>query len=216
VVSVTESTELGTCYSVDELAAICESAHRLGLAVHMDGARISNAAASIGVGLGALTTKVGVDVLSFGGTKNGLMLGDAIVVLNPEVVCGMGYLRKAAMQLASKMRFISVQFEALLGGDLWRSNALQANELAARLAAAVRDIQGVTITQNVEANAVFAVLPAGVAERLRSRSAFYTWNEVTGEVRWMTAFDMTTEDVDDFASAVAEEMAADRRHDQST
>lgn len=210
VVSVTQSTELGTCYSIDELAAVCEAAHRFGLSVHMDGARIANAAASLGAGLGALTTEVGVDVLSFGGTKNGLMLADAIVVLNPEAVAGVRYLRKAAMQLASKMRFISVQFEALLGGDLWLANARRANELATRLASAVRDVPGVTITQPVEANAVFAVLPASVTERLRSRYGFYTWSDLTGEVRWMTAFDTTEEDVDGFVSALAEEMAAYR------
>jgi len=208
VVSLTESTELGTCYSVDELAVLCEAAHRAGLLVHMDGARISNAAAFLGVGLGALTTAVGVDVLSFGGTKNGLMLGEAIVVLNAEAVSGVRYLRKAAMQLASKMRFISVQLEALLGGDLWLWNARRSNELAARLAAAVGGIPGVTITHPVEANAVFAIMPAGVAERLRPRYGFYTWSEPAGEVRLMTSFDSSEEDVDAFAADIAAEMAA--------
>lgn len=207
VVSVTQSTELGTCYSLDELAAVCEVAHRSGLLVHLDGARICNAAAFLRVGLGALTSEVGVDVVSFGGTKNGLMLADAVVVLNSEAVSGIGYLRKAGMQLASKMRFISVQFEALLAGDLWLSNARRANELAARLASAVRGIEGVDITQPVEANAVFAVVPAGVAERLRARFSFYTWSEATAEVRWMTAFDTSEDDVDAFASALRAEMA---------
>ncbi|HXY43853.1 MAG TPA: low specificity L-threonine aldolase [Acidimicrobiales bacterium] len=208
VVSLTQSTELGTCYSVDELAALCEAAHRSALAVHMDGARICNAAASLGVGLGDLTTDVGVDVISFGGTKNGLMLGEAIVVVNPGAVAGIGYLRKAAMQLASKMRFISVQFEALLGGDLWLSNARRANELAARLASAAGAIPGVRITHPVEANAVFALIPTAVAARLRLRHSFHTWSESTGEVRWMTSFDTTEDDVDRFAADVAAEMAA--------
>jgi len=207
VVSVTESTELGTCYSIDELAAVCEASHRSGLLVHMDGARISNAAAFLGVGLGALTTDLGVDVLTFGGTKNGLMLGDAVVVLNPEAVSGVRYLRKAAMQLASKMRFISVQFEVLLGSDLWLVNARRANELAARLATAVRDVAGVTITRPVEANAVFAILAPAVADRLRTRYGFYTWDEATGEMRWMTAFDSTEADIDEFAAAIATEAA---------
>ncbi|MGC9961138.1 MAG: low specificity L-threonine aldolase [Acidimicrobiales bacterium] len=207
VVSVTESTELGTCYSVDELVAVCEAAHRANLFVHMDGARISNAAASLGVSLGDLTSSVGVDVLSFGGTKNGLMLADAVVVLNAEAVSGIRYLRKAAMQLASKMRFIAVQFEALLSGDMWLSNARRANDLAARLASGVRQIPGVVITQPVQANAVFAVLPTDVADRLRPRYGFYTWNEATGEVRLMTAFDTTEDDVDEFVGALRTEVA---------
>jgi threonine aldolase len=207
VVSITEATELGTCYSVDELAAICDYAHGHGLRVHVDGARLCNAAASLGTSLGALTTEVGVDVLSFGGTKNGLMMGEAVVVLNPDAVSGLEYLRKAAMQLASKMRFLAVQLVALLGGDLWLENARRANSLALRLEAAVKQVPGVVITQAVESNAVFAVIPAEVAERLRTRYRFYTWSEQTGEVRWMTSFDTTEEDVDGFAAAIAEEMS---------
>jgi threonine aldolase len=214
VVSVTESTELGTCYTVDELAELCEAAHRFGLFVHMDGARIANAAAYLGVDLAAISTDVGVDVVSFGGTKNGLMLGDAVVVLNRDAVSGVKYLRKAAMQLASKMRFISVQFEALLGGDLWLSNARRANDLATRLASSVGQIPGVEITQRVEANAVFAVLPRGVTERLQTRFGFYTRNETSGEVRWMTAFDMSEDDVDAFAAGIAAEMSAFGHRDQ--
>jgi threonine aldolase len=210
VVSLTESTELGTCFTVDELGELCETAHGAGLLVHVDGARLSNAAAHFGVGLGDLTTAVGVDVVSLGGTKNGLMLGDAVVVLNPEAVAGVRYLRKAAMQLASKMRFIAAQLDALYGTDLWLVNARRANGLAARLAAAVRAIPGVQITQEVQGNAVFAIIPPPVAERLRSRYAFYTWNESLGEVRWMTSFDSTEADVDDFAAALGEEMRAHR------
>lgn len=204
VVSVTESTELGTCYRVEELAAVCEAAHGFGLSVHMDGARLANAAAFLGVELRALTTEVGVDVVSFGGTKNGLMLGDAVVVLNPEAVSGLRFLRKASMQLASKMRFISVQLQALLEGDLWRSNAQAANTMAQRLAGALGRLSGVRITQAVEANAVFAVLPPEAVERLRETYSFYTWDDTTGEVRFMTAFDTTTDDVDAFAASVAE------------
>lgn len=208
VVSITQSTEMGTCYSIDELAAVCEKAHSEGLSVHLDGARICNAAAFLGVGLAALTSDLGVDVVSFGGTKNGLMLADAVVVLNPGAVSGISYIRKASMQLASKMRFVAVQFEALLAGDLWLSNAQRSNELAARLARAVRDIPGVTITQPVEANAVFAIIDPEVAERLRGEYSFYTWSEATGELRWMTAFDMTEQDVGAFAAALRAEMGS--------
>lgn len=174
--------------------------------VHLDGARITNAAAALGVPLRAFTTDAGVDVLSFGGTKAGMMFGEAVVVLNPGAVRGLRYLRKSAMQLASKMRFVSVQFEALLAGDLWLRNARNANAMARRLAEAVRGIPGVEVTRRVEANAVFAILPPEVTERLRKRFRFYTWNEAVGEVRWMTAFDTTEADVDVFAAALAEEI----------
>ncbi len=206
VVSVTQSTELGTCYSVDELAAVVSHAHDLGMVVHLDGARLANAAATLDLPLRAFTTEIGVDVLSFGGTKNGLMFGEAVVVLNPDAVGNITYLRKLSMQLASKMRFVSVQLEALLAGDLWLRNALHANAMAGRLEHAVRTVPGVEIVRPVQANAVFAVLPAEVTTRLQKRFRFYTWNEHTGEVRWMTAFDTTEADVDAFTAALAEEM----------
>lgn len=207
VVSIAESTELGTVYSPEEIAEICHHAHERGMVVHLDGARLANAAASLGVPLRALSTDAGVDIMSFGGTKNGLMFGEAVVVLNPEAVRGVDYLRKLSMQLASKMRFVSVQFEALLAGDLWLRNASHANAMAARLADAVRDIPGVALTRPVRSNAVFAVIPAEVTERLQKRFRFYTWDESTGEVRWMTAFDTTESDIDTFAAAVREELA---------
>jgi threonine aldolase len=175
--------------------------------VHLDGARISNAAASLGLPLRAFTRDAGIDVLSFGGTKNGLLAGECIVVLNPDAAHGVLYLRKMSMQLASKMRFVSAQFEALLSGDLWHRNASHANAMATRLASAVRDVPGVTITQQVQANAVFALLPRDVTERLQKRFRFYTWNVHTGEVRWMCSFDTTEEDIDAFAAAVREEMS---------
>ncbi|GAA4220764.1 threonine aldolase [Streptosporangium album] len=206
VVSITQTTELGTLYTPEEIRAICDHAHELGMLVHLDGARATNAAAALDVPLRAFTTDAGVDVLSFGGTKAGLMFGEAVVVLNPEAVRGLRYLRKTAMQLASKMRFVSVQFEALLAGDLWLRNARNANAMARRLAAAVREIPGVEVPRPVQANAVFAILPPEVTERLQKRFRFYTWNVATGEVRWMTAFDTTEADVDAFALAVAEEL----------
>ncbi len=201
VVSVTETTELGTAYSVDELRAVAEHAHSLGMAVHLDGARLANAAAHLGVSLRALTTDVGIDVVSFGGTKNGLMYGELVLVLDPERSDGLRYMRKVTMQLASKMRFISAQFVALLEGDLWLRSAQHANMMATRLRTAVEAIDGVRVTQSTDANAVFAVLPPGAADLIRNHAHFYDWNR-TGEVRWMCSFDTTAADVDDFVEAV--------------
>ncbi len=207
VVSITQTTELGTCYSVEEIAAICEHSHSKNMVVHLDGARISNAAATLGRRFREFTTDVGVDVLSFGGTKNGLMFGEAIVVLNPEVVVGPEYLRKSAMQLASKMRFVSAQFEALLGGDLWLRNASHANAMAQRLFTAVSAIDGIRVDRPVQANAVFAVLPPDVTVALQRKHKFYVWDEHTGEVRWMTSYDTTVQDIDTFAADIAAAMA---------
>jgi threonine aldolase len=205
IVSVTQSTEMGTLYTAGELAALADQAHANGLLLHVDGARITNAAAALGVSLRALTTDVGADVLSFGGTKAGLLAGEAVVVLGDHAGAAeaLPYLRKQTLQLASKMRFFAAQFEALLGDDeLWRRAAGNANAMAARLAAAVRDVPGVTITQEVQANAVFAVLPPGVADRVRASFAFYDWDELAGEVRWMCSWDTTADDVDAFAAAI--------------
>ena len=207
IVSITQTTELGTCYTPEEIRAICIHAHERGMKVYLDGARLANAAATLGVPLRAFTTDAGVDALSFGGTKNGLMLGEALVVLNPDAVRGVPYLRKAGMQLASKMRFISAQFEALLGTDLWLRNAGRSNAMAQLLFDAVRQIPGVQVTQQVQSNVVFAIIPPEVTARLQKRFRFYTWNERTGEVRWMTSFDTTEADVAAFAAAIAEEMA---------
>jgi threonine aldolase len=207
VVSITQTTELGTCYSVEEIVAICSHAHSLGLLVHLDGARISNAAATLGVPFRQFTTDAGVDVLSCGGTKNGLMVGEAVVVLNPDAVVGVPYLRKSAMQLASKMRFVSVQLEALFGGDLWLRNASHANAMALRLAAAVSSIDGVLVDRPVQANAVFAVLPADVTTALQEKHRFYVWDEHTGEVRWMASWDTTEADIDAFVADIKAAMA---------
>ncbi|MFB7669083.1 threonine aldolase family protein [Kitasatospora sp. NPDC056138] len=206
-VSITQSTELGTRYTAEEVRAICDHAHERGMLVHMDGSRLANAAASLDLPFRAFTTDAGVDILSFGGTKNGLMFGEAVVVLNPDKIRDIKFLRKMSMQLASKMRFVSVQFEALLTGDLWLRNAGHANAMAKRLEAAVRKIDGVTVVRPVEANAVFALLPREVSERLQKQYRFYFWDEHTGEVRWMAAFDTTEADIDAFAAAIAEEMS---------
>jgi threonine aldolase len=206
VVSITQNTELGTCYTVEEVRAICEHAHERGMKVHMDGARIANAAASVNVPMRSFANAAGVDVLSLGGTKNGMLCGEAVVVLNPDAVCAMKHLRKLSMQLASKMRFISVQWEALLAGDLWLRNARHANAMAQRLAEGVKAVDGVEILYPVQANAVFARLPNEVTERLQKRYRFYFWDEPAGDVRWMCSFDTTEEDVDGFLAALREEM----------
>ena len=202
VVSITQSTELGTVYAPDAIAALAEWAHAHGLLLHVDGARLCNAAAALGVPLRALTTDAGVDALSFGGTKNGTMGAEAVVLLRDDLADGFRYRRKQAMQLASKMRFISAQLDALLDGDLWLRSAAHANAMARRLADAVGGLDGVRITQPVEANAVFAVLAPEATERLQRDWPFYVWDEGTGEVRWMTAWDTPPEDVDAFAAGV--------------
>lgn len=208
VVTVSQATELGTVYSLSQLTAIAEVCHRHDMALHMDGARLSNAAAALSVGLREITTDVGVDVLSLGGTKNGLLLGEAIVVLNPAAATGLRYLRKNSLQLASKMRFVSAQLVALFEGDLWRRNALHANAMAQRLAEGVANLPGVEVTHPREANAVFARVHPEAASRLKERFPFYVWDQRTGQVRWMCAFDTTEETVDEFIQAITEESTA--------
>ncbi len=205
-VSITQNTELGTLYTPDEIRAICEHAHERGMVVHLDGSRIANAAASLDVPMRAFTNAVGVDILSLGGTKNGAIFGEAVVVINPDAVRAMKHLRKLSMQLASKMRFVSVQLEALLAKDLWLRNARHANTMAQRLAEGVRAVDGVEILHPVQANAVFARLPHDVSERLMKRYRFYFWDEAAGDVRWMCSFDTTEDDVDGFVAALREEM----------
>ena len=206
VVTVTQSTEMGTLYTVEQIRAVADHAHALGMTLHLDGARIANAAASLGCSFRDFTTDAGVDVVSFGGTKNGAMLSEAVVVLNPDTAPGVAFLRKSSMQLASKMRFVSAQLLALLTDDLWLRNASHANAMARELECRVAGIDGVTVVRPVEATAVFAVLPADVTSRLQDRFRFYVWDHTTGEVRWMCAWDTTVEDVEEFAAAIAEEM----------
>ena len=208
VVSLTQSTEVGTVYTPDEIGALAETAHGLGLRVHVDGARIANAAAALDLPLRAFTSDVGVDVVSLGGTKNGALGAEAVVVLEPSAVDGLRYLRKMDMQLASKMRFISAQLLALYDGDLWRRSAAHANAMAARLAAALALVPGVEIALPVQANAVFAVLPPGVADLVRQRYWFYDWDGRPGMVRLMCSFDTAASDVDELAAAIASASAA--------
>jgi threonine aldolase len=208
VVSITQATELGTVYEPDEVKAIADAAHELGMVLHVDGARLANAAAALDLALREITTDLGVDVVSFGGTKNGLLFGEAVVFLRPELAEGFIFVRKQLAQLASKMRFLAVQFDALLGGDLWLRNASHANEMARRLAEAVGAVDDVEIAHPVQANAVFARLPRPAIDRLLSDwpyvTPFYIWDEAVNEVRWMCGWDTTPEDVDAFAGAVRE------------
>jgi threonine aldolase len=208
VISVAQSTELGTRYSPDELAALADFAEDRDLLLHVDGSRLANAAAALDVPLRAIATDAGVHALSFGGTKNGLLVGEAVVMLAPGLADGMAYLRKQTLQLASKGRFLAAQFIALLDGDLWRRSAAHANAMATRLERAVRDAPGVRITQAVQANGVFAVLPPAAIAALQRDWHFYTWDEASGEVRWMCSWDTTPDEVDAFAAAVGGACAA--------
>lgn len=205
IVSVTQSTELGTVYTVEELKAVVDHAHGKGMAVHLDGARIANAAAALDVPLRAFTSDIGVDVVSFGGTKNGLLGAEAVIVLDPDKVKRPLYMRKLSGQLISKMRFVSAQLLALFENDLWLTTARHSNAMAQRLADSVRDV--VEITREPQGNAVFAILPPAVTARLQERFPFYVWEDSTGEVRWMCGFDTSESDIDAFAAAVHEEMA---------
>jgi threonine aldolase len=203
VVSLAQPTEYGTVYSLDELRAIVDTAKEHGLYVHIDGARIGNAAASLGVSLKAMC--VGIDALSFGGAKAGLMLGEAVLIFRPEHAKNFRYARKQAMQLGSKGRFLGAQFFAYL--PVWKKYAEHCNAMAQRLAASVRDIPGVTITQPVQANAVFARIPKEAIKPLMKHTHFYVWNELTHEVRWMTSWDTSAQEIDAFANRLRELLA---------
>jgi threonine aldolase len=198
VVAIAQATELGTVYTPDQIAALAEQAHGLGLRLYLDGARLANAAAHLGLPLRALTTDVGVDVVGLGGTKNGLMFGEIVVVLDQRAVDGLPYVRKMHAQLASKSRFAAAQLLALYEGDLWLRSARHANAMAALLAAGLAEIPGVHLVHPVEANAVFACLPAATVARLRERWAFYDWTPDGSQVRLMCAWDTTEQDVEDF------------------
>jgi threonine aldolase len=202
LVSITQSTERGTCYSPDELRALADHAHSHGLLVHVDGARICNAAASLGLPLRAITTDVGIDVLSFGGTKVGLLGAEAVVFLRPELAENFRYLRKQTLQLASKGRFLAAQFIALLEDDRWLALASHANAMAQRLAAGAGELEHVTITECVQANAVFATIPQAAIGPLQAEWSFHVWDGARSEVRWMCSWDTTPEEVDAFVSAI--------------
>ena len=200
LLSISQVTEMGTVYTVEEIKELAEIVHSRGMYLHMDGARISNAAVSLGLNFRAFTRDAGVDVLSFGGTKNGLMLGEAVLVFNPELSKNTMYFRKQAAQLYSKMRFVSAQFIPYLQDEIWKSNATHSNKMAKMLFELISDISKITVTQKVEANGVFAILPREVIPLIKKEFFFYDWDESKGEVRWMTSFDTTEEDIHSFAA----------------
>jgi threonine aldolase len=204
VISITQSTEMGTVYQPEEIRALADFAHGHNMFLHVDGARIANAAVSLGQTLRQASRDLGVDVLSFGGTKNGVLGGEAVVFFRPELSRDFLYLRKQSMQLASKMRFIAAQFEALLTNDLWRRSADHANRMARLLEKEVSHIPGVKVIWKVEANGVFAQVPRHSIEKIKQEYFFYTWMEEQSIVRWMCSFDTTEEDVRKFANVVAE------------
>jgi threonine aldolase len=204
VISITQATEMGTVYQPEEILALGRFAHEHEMFLHMDGARIANAAVSLGQTLRQATRDLGVDVLSFGGTKNGIMGGEAVVFFNREFSSDFLYLRKQGMQLASKMRFIAVQFEALLDNDLWRRSAEHSNRMARVLEAELRRIPQVKIAWKVEANGVFAQIPRHAIPKIMEQYFFYPWIEEECIVRWMCSFDTTEDDVKEFVKFVAE------------
>ena len=208
VVSIAQATELGTVYTIEELKALAEFAHREGMLLHVDGARLANAAAHLGVSLRELTAGAGVDVLSFGGAKNGMMYGEAVIFFDPALAEDFKFVRKQCAQLPSKSRFIAAQFAAMLEEDLWLHTAAHANSMARLLAEELRGIPQVRLTQPVESNAVFALMPPEIVARVLKQFFFYVWNEQTSEVRLMCSYDTTPEDVRDLAAAIRE--AVDR------
>lgn len=206
-VSITQCTEYGTVYSPDEVRALADFAHENGLFLHMDGARLANACATLGCSLREITADCGVDALSFGGTKNGLMFGEAVIFFNPELARDFPWERKQAMQLYSKMRFIAAQFAAILEDGLWLKNATHANRMASLLAEKVAAVPGVRLTKPVETNHVFATLPREAADRLMQDWHFYIWRDEPFEVRWMAAFDTDEADVHAFCADLAKACA---------
>jgi threonine aldolase len=203
-ISVSQATEFGGLYELDELRELVEFAHQRGLIVHVDGARLANAAVALGATLRETTVDLGVDVLSFGGTKNGLMLGEAVCFFDPALHAGAApFVQKQSMQLASKMRYLAAQLDALLGDDRWRHYAAHANAMAQRLYARVKNIRGVRVTRPVRCNAVFATLDRAAVEAIQREFFFYVFDERMPEVRWMTHWATTPQDVDAFAECIA-------------
>ena len=207
-ISITQATEYGTVYTPDEIRVIADFAHANSLLLHMDGARLFNAAAYLKVPLRAITSDVGVDALSFGGTKNGLIAGEAAVFFKRALADDFEYRRMQGMQLSSKMRFIAAQYLALLHDGLWLRSATRANKMAQLLAGELAGISGVTLTQPVQANEVFAILPAGIVPRLQKRWPFHVWNEKLSEARLITSFDTEESDIADFAETVREALGS--------
>ncbi len=206
VISITQSTEMGTVYTQEEIKEIADFAHRHGLLLHMDGARIANAAVSLDLPFKTFTTDAGVDILSFGGTKNGMMFGEAVCFLKSGLSGDFKYIRKQSMQLASKMRFISAQYIAYFRDDLWKKCASHSNTMASVLAEKISSVKGITITQPVQANGVFVIMPPQVAEKVCRKYFFYPWNEKTSEYRIMTGGDTSEEDIGGLVKILMQEL----------
>jgi len=202
VIYISQVTEMGTIYTPAEIKKLAQLAHQHNMFLHMDGARIANAAVALNMKFREFTVDCGVDILSFGGTKNGLMLGEAVLFFNPQLSAHTKYIRKQNMQLYSKMRFVSAQFLAYFENDLWKKNAAHANEMAKLLATELSGIPAIKITQPVDANGIFALVPPEIIEPLRKRFFFYTWDEVKSEVRWMTSFDTTEKEIRAFVELI--------------
>jgi threonine aldolase len=206
VVSISQSTELGTLYQPEEIKAICAAAHKYGMLVHLDGARIANACAALNIGFKEMSKDLGIDLMSFGSSKNGMAFGEAVVFFNKEHAKYFPFIRKQSMQLLSKIRFISCQYKPYFHDDLWKKNALNANNLAKLLYEKLHEVKNLKITRKPEVNAVFCFLPKDKISLLQEKRFFYTWDEHTGEVRFMTSFNMTENDILDFVDFLKSEL----------
>ncbi len=202
VISISQVTEMGTVYQPNEIIALANLAHEHNMFLHMDGARISNAAVSLDLDFRAFTRDCGVDVLSFGGTKNAMMLGEAVLFFNPKLTGLTKYIRKQSMQLYSKMRFVGAQFQAYFENDLWKETASHANKMAKLLEKEITQIPEITITEPVDANGIFAAIPPEIIKPLQEKFFFYMWNEQKSEVRWMTSWDTTEDEILEFVALI--------------
>ncbi len=202
VISISQVTEMGTVYQPHEIIELADLAHKNNMLLHMDGARIANAAVSLNMDFKAFTKDCGVDILSFGGTKNGMMMGEAVLFFNPELTKLTKYIRKQSMQLYSKMRFTGAQFIAYFENDLWKETAAHANKMAKLLESEVNKIPEIKITQPVDANGIFAIVPRKIIVPLQNKFFFYIWDEIKNEVRWMTSFDTTEKEIYEFAELI--------------
>ncbi len=204
VISITQATEVGTVYTNKEIKELADFAHEYNLLLHVDGARIANAVVAQNTDFKSMITDTGVDMLSFGGTKNGMMFGEAVVFLKPELAKHFELFRKQGMQLHSKMRFISVQFTALLQNNVWKNNALYANKMAQYLTEKLLEIPGIQITQKVESNGIWAIIPKDLAEKMQDVHFFYPWDESKDEYRLMCSWDTTKEEIDRFIDSISD------------
>ncbi len=204
VISISQVTEMGTVYQPEEIKALADLAHSNKMLLHMDGARIANAAISLNMDFKEFTVDCGVDILSFGGTKNGMMMGEAVLFVNPELTLNTKYIRKQSMQLYSKMRFVGAQFSAYFENNLWKETATHANKMAKLLETEIAKIPEIKITQPVNANGIFAVVPREIIEPLQKRFFFYIWDDTKSEVRWMTSFDTTEDEIFEFVALIKE------------